>query len=111
MFKIFNKDKNPKKEALVKMMSSSDKKFVKMTAHDSKVKYSTDQDKKEKEKEEEEYCAEYECPKCGTAVMATVELDTVECPCCGAEMDKSEDSEEEEEDGEEEEDVEEDTKK
>lgn len=102
MFKLFNKNKSPKQEALAKMMSSSDKKFVKMTAHDSKVKYSTDQDKDKKDEEEEEYSAEYECPKCGTAVMATVELDTVECPCCGAEMDKSEDSEEQEEDGEEE---------
>ena len=57
-------------------------------------KISSHKDKEEEhEDKEEEYCCEYECPKCGTAVMATVELDTVECPCCGAEMDKSEEKE------------------
>lgn len=37
---------------------------------------------------------DWECPKCGTSVMATNDMNECECPCCGAEMEPAEDTEE-----------------
>lgn len=37
---------------------------------------------------------DWECPECGTMVMATKDMSECECPCCGHEMEPAEDSEE-----------------
>jgi rubrerythrin len=33
----------------------------------------------------------WQCPECGTEVMATMEKSKMKCPCCGASMDQVED--------------------
>lgn len=35
---------------------------------------------------------DWECPECGTMVMATKEMPECECPCCKCEMEPAEDS-------------------
>lgn len=37
---------------------------------------------------------DWECPECGTMVMATKDMSECECPCCEHEMEPAEDSEE-----------------
>jgi rubrerythrin len=44
---------------------------------------------------------DWECPDCGTMVMATKDMKEMECPCCGCEMEPAEDSEEYDAEGEE----------
>jgi hypothetical protein len=39
---------------------------------------------------------DWECPDCGTMVMATKEMSECMCPCCGCEMEPAEDSPEDE---------------
>jgi rubrerythrin len=36
---------------------------------------------------------DWECPDCGTMVMATKDTEEMECPCCGCEMEPAEDTE------------------
>lgn len=38
---------------------------------------------------------DWECPECGTMVMATKDMEECECPCCGCEMEHSKDDESE----------------
>ena len=35
---------------------------------------------------------DWECPECGTSVMATKDMEECKCPCCGCEMEPAEDS-------------------
>jgi rubrerythrin len=35
--------------------------------------------------------SDYECPECGTEVMATMDKSEMKCLCCGASMDQVED--------------------
>ena len=37
---------------------------------------------------------DWECPECGTSVMATKDMKSCECPCCEHEMEPAEDTEE-----------------
>lgn len=46
--------------------------------------------------EYEEGGKDWECPKCGTMVMATTEKPSMKCPCCGHMMEPAEDEEYEE---------------
>jgi len=55
-----------------------------------------------RKKDEEDEGGEWTCPECGTAVMATMNKSSMECPCCGADMEEDEyegDEEEDEEEG------------
>lgn len=36
--------------------------------------------------DDEEEGDDWTCPDCGTVVMATMKKDSMECPCCGADM-------------------------
>jgi hypothetical protein len=80
-------------------------KFVKLAAIEQLAKPMEEFHGKDSAKSEyKEGGKDWECPECGTAVMATKDMEECECPCCECEMEPAEDTEEEDEEESEDED-------